>query len=70
MFIVVGEKYRDVIYEYIPDWWGVYVASCNKRNKIILKEQKRAKTNKNIHPNRCLSCFGEMRLRPCFDSMD
>lgn len=54
MFIVVGEKYRDVICEYIPDWWGVYVASRNKRNKIILKEQKRAKTNKNISPESLL----------------
>lgn len=48
VFIVVGSKYQNVISEYIPDWWGIYVAYYDRRQRVVLKECRRGKKNKNI----------------------
>ncbi len=48
VFIVVGEKYQDVISDYVPDWWGIYVARYNRRQEVVLKQYRRGKKNKNI----------------------
>lgn len=48
VFIVVGEKYKNCIDEYIPDWWGIYTATYDKNSNIILKEKKKGKKNKSV----------------------
>lgn len=48
VFIVVGAKYEKTISEYIPDWWGIYIAYYDKRNNVVLKEQKRGRKNKGV----------------------
>lgn len=48
VFIVVGEKYRNAIENYVPDWWGIYIASYNKRNNVEIKEIRRAKKNHEV----------------------
>lgn len=47
VFIVVGEKFRDRIEEYVPNYWGIYIVSeFDGRCKI--KKKRTAKVNKNI----------------------
>lgn len=46
--IVVGEKYQELISQHIPDWWGIYVARYNKQGKVVIKEARRARQNKEI----------------------
>lgn len=48
VFIVVGTKYQSVIENYIPDWWGVYVASYNKNQSIVFKQKRRGRKNQSI----------------------
>lgn len=48
VFIVVGPKYQDIISQYIPDWWGIYVAYYTKENQIELKERKRGRKNREV----------------------
>lgn len=48
VFIVVGSKYKSIIQEYIPDWWGVYVAYYDKEENILFKLKKRGRKNNGI----------------------
>ncbi len=48
VFIVVGSKFEKVIADHIPEWWGIYVASYNKNDEIILKERRRGRKNMEI----------------------
>lgn len=48
VFIVVGEKYQGIILDYVPDWWGVYIAYYDKNNNVCFKEKKRGRKNRNI----------------------
>lgn len=48
VFIVVGTKFENTISNYIPDWWGIYVASYDKKENIILKQKKRGRKNLQI----------------------
>lgn len=48
VYIVVGEKYKDVIADYIPTWWGVYIAYYNHSDTVEIAEQKKARRNKAI----------------------
>lgn len=45
VFIVVGEKYQSVIEEFVPDWWGVYVAYYDKNQNVVFKQKKRGRRN-------------------------
>jgi hypothetical protein len=46
--IVVGTKYKDIIEQHIPDWWGIYIASSKQNGSVVLKEKRRAKHNAEI----------------------
>lgn len=48
VYIVVGEKYKDIIADYIPAWWGIYIAHYNRGDKVTITERKRAKRNREI----------------------
>lgn len=48
VFIVVGQKYQNIIFDYIPDWWGVYVADFDNKNNVVFKEKKRGRKNTEI----------------------
>lgn len=48
VFIVVGEKYQPVIENYIPDWWGIYVACYDKHDRVIFKQVRRGRKNKDV----------------------
>lgn len=45
--IVVGEKFKDDIEKYIPDYWGVYVV-CKDDSGCKIKMRRAAKENKNV----------------------
>lgn len=45
--IVVGQKYKDLIEEYVPDYWGIYVVS-EIYGQCRIKRKRAAKINKNI----------------------
>lgn len=47
MTIIVGERYIELIKEYIPEWWGIRVAYLNKFNNVTIKKIR--KTKKNPH---------------------
>ena len=47
MSIVVGEKFKDKIEEYIPNYWGIYIASEHSKGRRIRKIRS-AKINKNV----------------------
>lgn len=46
--IAVGQKYIDVIAEYIPEHWGIYEARISKHNKISLALVRRPRKNKDV----------------------
>lgn len=48
VFIVVGTKYQSVIEQYIPDWWGVYIASYDRNQNVCFKQKKRGRKNNAI----------------------
>lgn len=48
VFIVVGERYQNIIENYVPDWWGVYVAIHDDKNNVVIKQKKRGRKNKFI----------------------
>ena len=45
--IVVGEKFKNNIDKYIPDYWGIYIVS-EYRDTCKIKNKRAAKVNKNI----------------------
>lgn len=45
--IVVGKKFKDKIVDYIPSYWGIYIASEHPEGCKIRKKRT-AKVNKNI----------------------
>lgn len=47
MTIVTGEKHVSKIMKIVPDWWGVYYVSLN-RKKPVLKRKRQDKKNKEI----------------------
>ena len=44
VYIVVGKKYENIISDYIPDWWGIYIAYYNKQCNVYFKEKKTRQT--------------------------
>ena len=48
--IVVGERYRNSIHNYVPEWWGVIVSIKGPRGAINFDTIRTAQTNKNINP--------------------
>ena len=60
--IVVGEKFKDDIEEYIPDYWGVYVvckddSGSTVRNKILCEKGKRQQHRKSVNNSNRLKTF-------------
>lgn len=49
VFIVVGQKYGSVIEEFIPSWWGIYIACYDKNQNIIFKQKKRGRKNTSVN---------------------
>lgn len=46
-FIIVGEKHKLEINNFIPEWWGVYVVRYDKKNdSVLFKLTKRGRKNK------------------------
>ena len=62
VFIVVGTKYENRILEYIPDWWGIYIASYDKHGDVILKQKKRGRVNKEISADALLKLLWRAEL--------
>ncbi len=51
--IVVGKKYENIIEQYIPDYWGIFIISANL-NGCKIKKKRNAKVNKNVEANALL----------------
>lgn len=62
VYIVVGKKYANIISDYIPDWWGIYIAYYNKQCNVYFKEKKRGKLNRNICANALLELLWKNEL--------
>lgn len=62
VFVVVGTKYANIISEYIPDWWGIYIASYDRHGNVILKQKKRGKVNKEINADALLKLLWRAEL--------
>ena len=45
-YLVVGEKYIYIAEKVIPPWWGIYLASRNKKGHITLTQKRNAYANK------------------------
>lgn len=60
--IVVGEKYRDLISQHIPTWWGIYIARYNKKGKVVITEARRAKLNRGINVDSLLDLLWKDEL--------
>lgn len=51
--IVVGEKFKNVIEEHVPEYWGIYIVSQNSSGCKI-RRKRMARMNKNIEPSALL----------------
>ena len=49
VYIVVGIKYESIIEEFIPDWWGIYVAYYDKKKNVMFKQKKRGRKNSDVN---------------------
>lgn len=59
--IVVGEKFKDDIEKYIPDYWGVYVV-CKDDSGCKIKMRRAAKENKNVEAESLLELLWKEEL--------
>ena len=59
--IIVGEKFKDRIEEYVPQHWGIYIASEYK-NGCRIKRKRQAKINKNIQASSLLELLWKEEL--------
>lgn len=59
--IIVGEKFKDRIEEYVPQHWGIYIASEYK-NGCRIKRKRTAKINKNIQASSLLELLWKEEL--------
>jgi hypothetical protein len=48
MTIVVGEKYREMIEEKVPSWWGIKVAYKDNSNKVYIENIRPASFNDDV----------------------
>lgn len=54
VFIVVGEKYKSVIEKIVPNWWGVYIAYYDKKQRVTFKQIKKGRKNNGVCPESLL----------------
>lgn len=59
--IVVGEKFKDRIDEYIPNHWGIYIVN-ELHGKCKIKKKRIAKVNKNIEASSLLELLWKEEL--------
>lgn len=50
--IVVGSKHVDACAESVPEWWGIWEASCGENAAVVLVERRAPITNDRISPQR------------------
>lgn len=61
--IVVGNKFKDRIENYVPEFWGIEVAYINKFGNISIKKLRSAKPNKNIESKALLELLWREELK-------
>lgn len=49
-YIIIGTRYKKIIYRYIPDWWGIIISEKSKRHAINFCLIRKAYKNKYIKP--------------------
>jgi hypothetical protein len=49
-YIIVGNRYQDIIHKHIPNWWGIIVSARGNRNTINFHLVRKAYKNKQIQP--------------------
>ena len=70
VYIVVGQKYENIIQNHIPDWWGVYIAYYDKKDNIQFKQKKRGRQNKMICADSLLELLWKNELVSLLRSYD
>lgn len=48
IIITVGEKYENIIEDYISPWWGIYVVKKTKNGALLIKTKREARNNPGI----------------------
>lgn len=61
--IIVGEKFKNRIQKYIPEFWGIEIAYINKFGNISIKRVRAAKVNKNIEAKSVLQLLWKNELK-------
>lgn len=61
--IVVGNKFKDKIESYVPEFWGIEVAYRNKFGNISIKRLRSARLNKNIESRALLELLWKEELK-------
>ena len=46
--VVVGEKFKGVIAQHVPAWWGIYCAHQDAEGTVVIEELWQAEQNKHV----------------------
>ena len=49
-FVIVGQRYAEVIMEHIPEWWGIILSEKGSRGAIHFTGLRKAARNDGINP--------------------
>lgn len=46
--VVVGEKFKGVIAQHVPAWWGIYCVHQDAEGTVVIEELRQAEQNKHV----------------------
>ncbi|MET1247611.1 sce7726 family protein [Sporolactobacillus sp. STCC-11] len=61
--IVIGEKFEDVIKEYVPSHWGIQIAYLNKFGNVSIKSLRPCRINKRISASYLLDLLWNSEIK-------
>lgn len=61
--IVIGNKFKNKIENYVPEFWGIEIAYINKFGNISIKRLRAAKVNKNTELKAILELLWKEELK-------
>lgn len=63
IYIIIGEKHKEQIFDIVPECWGVVLASSCTKGKVAFKELRRAKCNRKIEAQALLELLWRSEVK-------
>lgn len=64
VYIVIGKKFENEIRERVPEWWGIYVATIEGRQRVVnIRKERQAAPNPKVDAKALLELLWAEELR-------